>query len=147
PCRIRLDGQEFFVQGELLGQGRTQICVVVGDQDLKCRGHELVLDEVGFLGFNNRWGFTLVPLAVRSCLCPLLLPDRASTVLIETPWFDSQSGRESILGESQSIFNRDTSAARLPNALKGIARIQRVGARPHRKSRASFSGHAPTNRF
>ena len=34
PRRIRLDGQEFFVQGELLGQGRTQICVVVGDQDL-----------------------------------------------------------------------------------------------------------------
>jgi hypothetical protein len=98
-----LDGQEFFVQGELLGQGRTQICVIVGDQDLKCRGHELVLDEVGFLGFNNRWGFTLVPLAVRSCLYPLLLPDRASMVLIETPWFDHKAEGKAFSGKARAF--------------------------------------------
>ena len=33
PRRIRLNGREFFVQGELLGQGRAQIRVIVGDQD------------------------------------------------------------------------------------------------------------------
>jgi hypothetical protein len=38
----------------LLGQGRAQIGVVVDDQDLKSRGHELVLDEAGFPAFNTR---------------------------------------------------------------------------------------------
>jgi hypothetical protein len=39
------------VQGKLLGQGHAQNHVVVGDQDLKSRGHELVLDEAGFPAF------------------------------------------------------------------------------------------------
>ncbi len=33
PRRIRLNGHEFLVQGKLLGQGRAQIGVVIGDQD------------------------------------------------------------------------------------------------------------------
>ena len=53
PRRIRLNCHEFFVQGKLLGQGRAQIGVVVGDQDLKSRDHEPVLDGAGFLASNT----------------------------------------------------------------------------------------------
>jgi hypothetical protein len=53
------------VQGKLLGQGRAQIGVVVGDQDLKSRGHEPFLEEAGLPPFKYQHGLKLVPAAAR----------------------------------------------------------------------------------
>ena len=39
-----VDGGEFFVQGELLGQCGAQLRIIVGDQDFQNLGHRHVLD-------------------------------------------------------------------------------------------------------